>query len=35
MTYQEIVGTYLALDDDFVIERRGLLSRLYLTSQNR
>jgi hypothetical protein len=35
MTYQETVGIYLALDDDFVIERLGLLSRLYLTSQNR
>jgi hypothetical protein len=35
MTYQEIVGSYLALDDDFVIERHGLLARLYLTFQNR
>jgi hypothetical protein len=45
MTYQEVVGNYLALqesvesypalDDDFVIERHGPLSRLYLTSQNR
>ena len=32
---QEVVGTYLVLDDDFVIERHGPLSRLYLTSQNR
>jgi hypothetical protein len=34
MTYQEI-ASYRALDDDFVIERHGLLSRLYLTFQNR
>ena len=45
MTYQEVLASYLelqevpesylALDDDFVIERHGAMSRLYLTSQNR